>query len=204
VLASGSPRRRELLAALVAEFEVVPSDVPEEAAGDPVQDALHLAEAKARAVAETASDAVVIGCDTIVHDGRRSYGKPVDAADALRMWRELRGRSHRVVTGVAVVFEGKVLTGHSEAAVTLADLGDETIAQYVASGRPLDKAGAYAIQDDDVPTVARLDGCYCCVVGLPLWRLRGLLERAGVACRKPGETYGRCRACPERNDDGAA
>jgi septum formation protein len=187
-----------LLAALVAEFDVAPSDIPEDAGGDPVDDAVRLATAKALAVARHEPDAVVIGCDTIVHDGVRSYGKPADAADAVRMLRALRGRPHRVVTGVAVAFDGKVATGHSEAAVTLGDLGDKAIARYVASGRPLDKAGAYAIQDDDVPTVTRLEGCYCCVVGLPLWRLRALLIEAGNECAKPGDAYQRCRNCPER------
>jgi septum formation protein len=187
-----------LLAALVAEFEVAPSDIPEDAGDDPVDDAVRLAKAKALAVARYEPDALVIGCDTIVHDGVRSYGKPADAADAVRMLRALRGRSHRVVTGVAIAFKERVTAGHSEAAVTLTNLGDNAIRRYVASGRPLDKAGAYAIQDDDVPTVTRFEGCYCCVVGLPLWRLRALLVEAGVECADPDDAYERCRGCPER------
>ncbi len=204
VLASSSPRRRELLAALIDTFDVVPSDLPEEAEGDPVEDAVRLASAKAWAVAEREPDAVVIGCDTIVHDGHRSYGKPRDAGDAARMLRELRGHEHTVVTAVAIVADGVVATDHCEAIVTLADLDEEEIAAYVGSGRPLDKAGAYAIQDEDVPTVRRLAGCYCCVVGLPLWRLRNLLEPAGISCRRPDATYTRCVACPERTDDGTS
>jgi len=198
VLASGSPRRKELLAALVRDFEVVVSDVPENMTGDPVAAATRLARAKAEAVAAGRSNAIVIGADTIVHDATRAYGKPADAADAVAMWRQLRGKTHRVVTGVAVVHEGRVEAGYSEARVDLSHLSDAAIERYVGSGRPLDKAGAYAIQDEDVPTVARLDGCYCCVVGLPLWRLAALLRAAGVDCASPDRTFGRCASCPDR------
>jgi septum formation protein len=199
ILASGSPRRRELLRALVPEFEVVASDVPEETTDDPVADSLRLAQAKAETVAAQHPGAVVIGADTIVHDGVRAYGKPADPAAAIAMWKLLRGRTHRVVTGVAVVTSEQVISGYSESQVTLSMLSDTDVARYVASGRPLDKAGAYAIQDEDVPTVTRLEGCYCCVVGLPLWRLRGLLESAGVVCASPTSAYERCEGCPERS-----
>lgn len=198
VLASASPRRRELLAALLPGFEVIPSDVPEEADGDPSEDAIRLAIAKARAVADEIPGAIVVGADTIVHDGVRSYGKPAGPVGAAAMLRALRGREHAVYTGIAVVRDGAVSSGCSVARVELANLNDAQIEAYVASGRPLDKAGAYAIQDEDVPTVARLEGCYCAVVGLPLWRLASLLEAAGVPCRDPGDSLPRCRACPER------
>ncbi len=198
VLASASPRRRELLAALIDAFDVVPSDVLEAMRGTPNSDAVRLALAKARAVAAIEGDAVVIGADTIVHDGTRAYGKPASAGEAVDMLRALRGRRHTVHTGVAVVRDGVERSSCGEAGVQLAALTDEQIAAYVASGRPLDKAGAYAIQDEDVPTVSRLDGCYCCVVGLPLWRLRGLLEATGVDCKDPRMSISRCRDCPER------
>ncbi|MCC7365009.1 MAG: septum formation protein Maf [Dehalococcoidia bacterium] len=198
ILASASPRRRELLTALIDEYDVVPSDVDETMTGDPHADAVRLAEAKARAVAQAHPGAVVIGSDTIVHDGTRPYGKPGSPEEAAEMLRALRGRRHVVVTGVAVVSDGDAACGWSEAGVTLATLPDDAIAGYVASGRPLDKAGSYAIQDEDVPTVAALDGCYCCVVGLPLWRLRGELVAAGVACRTPDTAFARCAGCPER------
>ncbi|MCC7088047.1 MAG: Maf family protein, partial [Dehalococcoidia bacterium] len=100
VLASASPRRRELLGALLDDFEVAPSGVEEAFGADPVADAESLALAKARDIANTHPGAVVIGSDTIVFDGDRAYGKPEDANDALAMWRALRGRTHRVVTGV--------------------------------------------------------------------------------------------------------
>lgn len=198
VLASASPRRRELLAALVSDFEVAPSSVPEETDGDPAADATRLALAKARAVAGQLPGALVIGSDTIVHDGMRAFGKPADAAEAVAMLGALRGRTHTVYTGVAVVRVGEERSGCSAARVELANLDDAQIEAYVASSRPLDKAGAYAIQDEDVPTVARLDGCYCAVVGLPLWRTRELLESLGVECHDPGVALARCRECPER------
>lgn len=198
ILASGSPRRRELLGVLIPEFDVIVSDVPEDMTGDPVEDSLRLAHAKAEAVAAAHPGAVVIGADTIVHDGVRAYGKPSGPDDAIAMWQSLRGRAHRVVTGVAVVRDGVVFAAHSEARVELSILSDAEVARYVASGRPLDKAGAYAIQDADVPTVARLDGCHCCVVGFPLWQVRGLLVSAGVECAVPGTAMPQCAACPER------
>lgn len=198
VLASASPRRLELLAALAPAFEVVPSDAAEDLTGDPVADAERLALAKAEAVAAREPGALVIGADTIVFDGERSYGKPRDAGDAATMLRALCGRPHTVVTGVAVVGPGTSVTGHSLARVTLAGLSEAAIEAYVASGHPLDKAGAYAIQDDDVPTVSSIDGCYCAVVGLPLWRLRAMLREAGVNSPEPSAARARCATCPER------
>jgi septum formation protein len=198
ILASGSPRRRELLAALVADFDVVPSDVPELMHGDPVDDAVRLARAKSRAIADDYPDAVVIGADTIVHDGRRAYGKPRNHDDALAMWQALRGRTHRVVTGIAVIRGGYESAGSSESRVELVALSDAQVERYIASQRPMDKAGAYAIQDEDVPTVTSLEGCYCCVVGLPLRRLYAMLTEAGVICADPAVTIPRCATCPER------
>jgi septum formation protein len=199
ILASGSPRRRELLAALVDDFEVQPSEVPEEMTGDAVGDALRLAFAKAGAVARLCPEAVVIGSDTIVHDGARAYGKPGTPSGAREMLRALAGRPHLVVTAVAAISaEGDTLSGASTTTVHMAALSAASIDAYVASGRPMDKAGAYAIQDEDVPTVASIDGCYCGVMGLPLWLTRRLLESAGVACKEPSLTFPRCSFCPER------
>lgn len=199
VLASASPRRRELIAALIDTFEVQPADVAEWLDGDPVANAVALATLKAEAVARERPGCLVIAADTIVHDGARPYGKPANAADAAGMLRALRGRTHRVVTALAVIADGHdPLVASATATVTLAPLDDATIAAYVASGRPLDKAGAYAIQDDDVPTVATMDGCYCAVVGLPLWCLRRLLAARGIPCRDPSAALSRCAACPDR------
>lgn len=196
ILASASPRRKELLASLVDGFEVVPSTVDEDLSGDGFEDAGRLALAKARDVLKDHPDALVIGSDTVVYDDERTFGKPADAAEVLEMWRSLRGRRHMVATGVAVATaEGIAQTTHAST-VELHDLTDAEIQRYAASVRPLDKAGAYAIQDEDVPTVARLDGCYCSVMGLPLWPLKELLEAAGVPVRDPSATFERCRQCP--------
>ncbi len=140
VLASASPRRRELLASLLDDFEVTPSTVEETFGADPVADAESLALAKARDIAANDAGAVVIGSDTIVFDDERAYGKPADARDALSMWRALRGRAHRVVTGVAVVAPGSEVAGHAISMVELANLDDDAVRAYIATGRPLDKA----------------------------------------------------------------
>ncbi len=199
VLASGSPRRRELLSAIVRDFDIVPADIPEDLTPDGRADALRLSRGKAVAVAFAQPDALVIGSDTTVHDERQSYGKPADAADATAILTSLRGRRHLVTTGVAVVSRGVMDVRYSETQVQLSDLSDAQIEAYVASGRPFDKAGAYAIQDEDVPTVERIDGCYCCVMGLPLWRLKRMLEACGVRCDEPDRTLPQCVTCPERN-----
>jgi len=198
VLASASPRRDELLRALIDDFAVDPAGIAEHTTDDPRADARRLAREKASAVARRHPGAVVIGADTIVHDGERPYGKPSDPDDAVAMLRALRGKRHVVLTGIAAVSAGGAASAVSTSEVTLADLGDEAVATYVASGRPLDKAGAYAIQDEDVPTVAGLNGCYCSVMGLPLWRLRTLLAAAGVTACEPVEALPRCGPCPER------
>lgn len=203
ILASGSPRRRELLAALVTDFEVIASNVEEPPiAGDPVSGALQLASAKAVAVAVENPGCIVIGADTVVYDGPpgqgHDYGKPASPVAAVAMLRALRGRAHHVVTSVVIVGRDAVTAVTSVSSVTLAALDDARIDAYVASGRPLDKAGAYAIQDEDVPTVARLDGCYCGVMGLPLWKVQRLLLETGIDAADPSRTHLRCASCPER------
>ena len=198
VLASASPRRRELLRALVDEFAIDAAGIDERTTDDPRADARRLAREKASAVARRQPGTVVIGADTIVHDGERAYGKPGDRETAIAMLRALRGRAHLVATGIAVVSASGAASAVSTSEVTLGDLDDGAIAAYVESGRPLDKAGAYAIQDEDVPTVSALDGCYCSVMGLPLWRLRALLATAGVVAREPHRALSRCEGCPER------
>ena len=139
---------------------------------------------KARAVARewTGGPAVVLGADTeVVLDGRY-LGKPRDAADAARMLRELSGRTHEVVTGLALVDapSGREETLAVTTRVTMIDAGDEEIAAYVATGEPLDKAGAYAVQGLGARLVARVDGCFTNVVGLPVETTRRLLERWGL------------------------
>lgn len=200
ILASASPRRRELLAALVEAFDVVASDVEEPLTGDGAADALRLAREKAAAVATRFPHAVVIAADTLVHDAIRVYAKPESEADAAAMLARLRGREHTVTTAVAVACGGEVVSSSSHSTVRLRNLDFDEINTYVATGIPMDKAGAYAIQEGEPPVVASWDGCFCGVMGLPLWRLRRLLESRGVRCADPSGTFARCADCPERDD----
>jgi septum formation protein len=198
VLASGSPRRRELLAALVPAFELAPADIPEPLGADAVADAMNLAAEKARFIADRMPGALVIGADTVVFDSTRLYGKPADSAEARLILRALHGGEHKVVTGVAVACDGRVETACSIATVTMRTLSGDDIERYIGTGVPFDKAGGYAIQYDEFPVVEGLAGCYCNVMGLPLWRLSGLLEAAGAEPADPSGTFDRCRTCPDR------
>lgn len=193
----------ELLGAIGQPFTVQPANIPEPLSGDAVADATTLAQSKASAVASRHPGAVVIAADTLVFDELRSYGKPADTADATAMLARLQGRAHRVVTGVAVASGGAITCETSVSKVMLHPLSYHEIVAYVASGRPLDKAGAYAIQDQDVPTVDSIDGCYCSVMGLPLWRSHALLERAGITTAPPNLAFERCSSCPERATNSA-
>ena len=183
VLASTSPRRRALLGLLGLPFTVVTPDVAEEPlpGETPPDTARRLARLKALAVAQAHADAVVIASDTVVALGAQQLAKPVDAEDAARMLRALRGPLHAVYSGVAVVWAGQVWDSVVETRVQMRDYTDAEIAAYVASGDPLDKAGAYAVQHPVFAPVARLDGCYANVVGLPLCEVQRLLRAAGVA-----------------------
>lgn len=188
MLASASPRRRELLRRLIPAFEVVPSAVDERLDAGPLAEAVaRLAEQKARAVAATCRDGVVLGADTIVVIDGVPLGKPVDRAEAVAMLRRLRGRVHEVLTGVAVVdlAAGRAFTGTEVTQVVMARYPDDLVERYAASGAPLDKAGAYAIQDLDGALVAALVGSYTNVVGLPLALTGRLLTAAGVPVSAP-------------------
>jgi septum formation protein len=197
ILASGSPRRRELLGSIVTAFEVMPADIEEPLGDDAIADARVLALGKAHAVADANADAVVIGSDTVVFDERGSLGKPADHDEGITMLRSLRGRTHQVVTGIAVVGPDIELVDHVVSEVTIAALPDERIEAYVASGRTFDKAGGYAIQDDEFSPVERLAGCYCNVMGLPLWRLKKHFDAADIDCSAPNLIQ--CESCPDAN-----
>jgi len=204
ILASRSPRRRDLLAHLGVPFRVVVPEVEEDAApassGQPEELAEALALAKAEAVARDEGEGIVIAADTIVVDGETILGKPADGAEAEATLRRLRGREHRVITGLAVVdaVSGWRAASHVVTAVRMRHYSDAEIAAYVARGEPLDKAGAYAIQDEQFQPVATYDGCYCNVVGLPLKALATLLRRAGldITSHTLEQLPAQCAVCP--------
>jgi septum formation protein len=208
ILASASPRRRELLTQAGFTFAVRAADIDESVrlGEDPVEYVTRLAREKAQAVFDVLtagssasihptppnardvghpedreSAIIVLGADTtVVLDGASPageiLGKPVDKADAVRMLRGLSGRTHRVITGVAVVSAGGVKAAAEETAVWFRELSDAEIAGYVETGEPMDKAGAYGIQGRAGKWIPRIEGCFFNVVGLPLARVSAMLE----------------------------
>jgi septum formation protein len=186
ILASNSPRRSQLLALGNWKFDVIVSDVNErKLSGEkPDQYVLRLAEAKARAVAHTARpEQIIIGSDTAVVDSAEILGKPKDNAEAVTMLTRLRGHSHQVYTGIAVlrVSEGKLVTDLCVTDVPMRSYSDEEIEAYTLSGDPLDKAGAYAIQHPGFRPVDKLSGCYASVMGLPMCHLMRSLRQLDVS-----------------------
>lgn len=177
ILASESPRRRQLLSVLGYDFESMASHADETlpAGAGPVRAVRTLAVRKARAVAGVRPDAVVIGADTMVVCGKSILGKPADAADAVRMLGLLSGRSHRVLTGLCVIGKGREICAVEETKVTFTRLTARDMAAYAATGEPLGKAGGYAIQGAAGKFIRRIEGCYFNVVGLPLATLDRML-----------------------------
>jgi septum formation protein len=186
ILASASPRRRELLTQVGYEFRVHPAHIPEDpfAGEDPIAYVTRLAREKAEAVSRDVTVAspkpekniVVLGADTTVTLDNAILGKPQDAADAARILRLLSGRTHRVITGVAVVTADGAEVAAEATAVRFLTLSDNEIAAYIASGEPMDKAGAYGIQGRAARWIPRIEGCYFNVMGLPLALVCSLLE----------------------------
>jgi septum formation protein len=186
ILASNSPRRKELLILLGQPYRARPAEIDESPLPGEAPRAyvLRLAEGKARAVAsQIPVDNVVIAADTTVADGMDILGKPVDEQEAVEMLTRLRGHTHQVYTAVAVLRPAgnTLLLDCCVTDVPMRDYSEVEIAAYVATGDPLDKAGAYAIQHEGFHPVEHLDGCYANVVGLPLCHLTRLLRRLNVA-----------------------
>jgi septum formation protein len=187
ILASNSPRRAEVLRDAGIPFEICATQVDETAKQDESARAMvaRLAEAKARAAAEqigaSKGGSIVIGADTAVELDSEIFGKPRDAAHAQEMLTALGGRTHHVLTGIFLIRlpEGSTRAAVESTAVTFAPLGRSEIDAYVASGEPMDKAGAYAIQGAAGRHISEIEGCYFNVVGLPLARLRALLRDLG-------------------------
>ena len=182
VLASSSPRRRELLTLVGIRHEVDPADIDESyfPGERPAQHAERLAREKAAVVAARAADAVTIAADTIVVVDGDVLGKPRDAVHAASMLRRLSGREHTVVTAVAAVWRGRTASAVEEVAVTFRALTEREIDAYIATREPMDKAGAYGIQGYGATIMQRIDGDFFAVMGLSLVRLVRLLGRQGV------------------------
>jgi septum formation protein len=180
ILASGSPRRRELLTQAGFTFAVRAADIDEglRPGEDPVEYVTRLAQEKAQAMyaLEGRDDIVVLGADTTVVLDEEILGKPVDKADAVRMLRGLSGRAHRVITGVAVVSADSVEAASEVTEVWFREISDAEIAAYVETGEPMDKAGSYGIQGRAAKWIPRIEGCYFNVMGLPLALVSAMLE----------------------------
>jgi len=185
VLASASPRRRELLSLIGIEHVVHPADIDEaiKPGEAPAGHALRLAVEKACAIARTHPEAVVIGADTVVVLDGKVLGKPPTLEASREMIRLLNGRTHTVVTAVAVAHAGGTREGTEEVAVTFKRLTAEEMDDYVATREGMDKAGAYGIQGFGATIVERIEGDFFAVMGLPLVRLIGLLRDSGLSYR---------------------
>jgi septum formation protein len=188
ILASQSPRRRELLTLVGIPHTVQPADVDETygPGEEPTAHAHRLAREKAAVVAAADPEALVIGSDTIVVVDGDVLGKPRDEAHAAQMLTRLAGRSHVVMTAVAVQWRGRERSAVEVVGVTFHPLGVPEIHAYIATGEPMDKAGAYGIQGYGATIVERVDGDYFAVMGLPLQRLVWLMGELGVRYRFGG------------------
>lgn len=182
VLASASPRRQELLRQIGLTFEVIPSHVNEDVNTpmEPGELVEHLALIKAAEVAAKVPGALVLGADTIVVVDGTVLGKPRDRADAVAMLRALSGRSHQVMTGVALIMGERRLVSHEETTVHFAPLTPAQMERYADSGEPMDKAGGYGIQGRASAMIRGIEGDYFNVVGLPLHRTATMLAELGV------------------------
>ena len=200
VLASGSPRRKQLLSLLGLPFVIQAARIDEEPHDGeaPEEMVVRVARAKAVGVTGIRTDELVISADTTVALDGRPLGKPVNGEDAARMLRELRGRPHTVYTGIALWHPQtqSMTTALGESRVWMREYSEKDLRDYVESGDPLDKAGAYAIQHPDFDPVARVEGCWLNVMGLPLCHLARAL--AGVGVDVPAYVPGCCRAFSQR------
>ncbi|HUW62846.1 MAG TPA: Maf family protein [Candidatus Bathyarchaeia archaeon] len=182
VLASASPRRRALLTALGLQFTIIPSRVEETLEGDPATMVVINARAKRDDVAgRLDSPALVIAADTLVFLGDHVLGKPADSAEARRMLEKLSGNTHQVLTGLSVVdtSTGRVAEGYESTDVTFRELSSSEIEGFMRAVNPIDRAGAYTVDGPGALLVARYDGCYQNVLGLPLVRLDEVLRQIG-------------------------
>jgi septum formation protein len=185
VLASGSPRRKQLFGLGNWNFEIIVSEVDETPLENesPREYVVRLAEAKALAIkSKVKDDAVIIGSDTTVVDGQEILGKPVDEKDAERMLKQLRGKNHQVLTAIAIyrVSDERLVTDLCITDVPMRNYSDVEISDYIKTGDPMDKAGAYAIQRADFHPVQSLSGCHASVMGLPMCHIVRALEQFDI------------------------
>ena len=182
ILASKSPRRRQLLSMMGLEFTVQTADIDEtmDKSQTPAHEVAAVSARKAAKIAVSHPDDVIVSADTIVVIDGKILGKPKDEADAARMLGLLSGRTHTVYTGLTVHANGESKTQVVGTEVTFRDLSEAEIAAYIATGEPMDKAGAYGIQGYGSMFVSHLNGDYFCVMGLPVCTLAGMLRSAGV------------------------
>jgi len=200
ILASGSPRRRQLLSLLGMSFVIKAVGVDESPlyGEPPTEVALRVSQVKALSIADVRSDELVVAADTIVVLDGQMLGKPDGPEEATRMLNLLRGRPHMVYSGVTVwqPASRSMACELAGSAVWMREYDDDEVAGYVASGDPLDKAGAYAIQHPEFDPVSRVEGCWLNVMGLPLCHLARALTRFGV--RVPANVPGACQAFNQR------
>ena len=178
ILASKSPRRIELLKNIVDEFQIIPADINESGVTDANIEKIpqKLAKAKAAHIAEKYKNDIVIGCDTGVFIDGKMLGKPKSKQEAFDMLRLLSGKTHKVITGCAVIKNGNCVEFSEETLVTFADMSDDEIVTYIDTGECMDKAGAYGIQGKGSLYIKRIEGDYYTVMGLPVCRLNGCLN----------------------------
>ena len=186
ILASASPRRRELLSLLLEEFDCCSADIDETPISDELPEDYVLRMAVEKASAVKNERGVIIGSDTVVVLSGNILQKPASVEDARGMLSALSGQTHQVMTAVAILINGELMTTVSTTEVTFAPLEKSLIEAYLATDEPWDKAGAYGIQGIAGSFVRRIDGSYSSVVGLPLCETRELLEGAGIRTRMAG------------------
>lgn len=183
ILASASPRRSELLSQIDCKFICRPSSAPELSFKDepnPAKLVMKNATLKASASDEQNPQEIILGFDTIVYHKGKIFGKPQDDSDAFSMLKDLAGDTHEVYTGVALIAQGKIYHDFAVTKVSMQDLSDEEINNYIKTGEPKDKAGAYAIQGFASVFITKIEGCYSNVVGLPLNCLYNLAKKAEI------------------------
>ena len=181
ILASGSPRRHELLKKLCTNFKIEVSDAPEVQSNlEPKLLAVENAKIKVQAVADKNPNDIVIGADTIVVLNGKIFGKPQNPADAENMLAKLADKKHEVITGLAICAGGKIFTAYDVTEVYFGEMTAAEIKNYVATGEPLDKSGSYALQGGATKFIEKIHGDWSNVVGLPVYRLKKLAQVSGI------------------------